>query len=91
MLLFGWKMGVSNFILGGKRGYSGGKESRARKKPPAEQQLAEATTPVIRRIAVSLAAVEKTVANDTHFRLILSRMKDIISTYRHKICNHPIS
>lgn len=35
-LLLGWKMGVSKRILGGSIGYSGGKFSRARKKPPKD-------------------------------------------------------
>jgi hypothetical protein len=34
----GWNIGVSNFIFGGRRGYSGGKESVARKKPPEEDE-----------------------------------------------------
>ena len=33
-VLFGWNIGVSKFIFGGRRGYSGGNESRARKNPP---------------------------------------------------------
>lgn len=33
-LLFGWNIGVSNFIFGGRRGYSVGNFSRARKRPP---------------------------------------------------------
>lgn len=37
--LFGWKMGVSKRIFGGSSGYSGGKFSRARKKPPRNGQL----------------------------------------------------
>lgn len=30
----GWNMGVSNFIFGGIKGYSGGNDRRARKNPP---------------------------------------------------------
>lgn len=33
-LLFGWNIGVSKRIFGGRRGYSVGKVSRALKKPP---------------------------------------------------------
>ena len=33
-VLLGWNMGVLNVILGGRRGYSGGKIRCARKKPP---------------------------------------------------------
>lgn len=36
--LFGCQIGVSNFIFGGKCGYSWGKCSVARKKPPAGQR-----------------------------------------------------
>jgi hypothetical protein len=36
-LLFGWKIGGSNFIFGGIKGYSVGKLSRARKKPPTSK------------------------------------------------------
>lgn len=32
---FGWKISVSNFIVGGRRGYWGGKVMRALKQPPA--------------------------------------------------------
>ena len=33
--MLGWNMGVSNFILGGINGYSGGNDKRARKNPPS--------------------------------------------------------
>jgi hypothetical protein len=33
-ILFGCHIGVSNFILGGRRGYCGGNERRALKNPP---------------------------------------------------------
>jgi hypothetical protein len=48
-LLFGCHMGVSNFIFGGMCGYSGGKVSFDRKKPPwgpvSDMMLSRATLP----------------------------------------------
>lgn len=67
-------MGVSNFIFGGMCGYSGGKERRARKKPPIKPPHSQPLHPhiYIRRVwKGTLTSIQLDIIRDHQHNLPL--------------------